>query len=75
MKHGSAQTELHHEGITEAIVGAAFEVVNSAGYPCFIRVSSVAFAFSGSSGNRVGEFQSFGSIQVKIFSRKYSSSR
>ena len=29
----------------------------------------------GSSRNRVGGFQSFGSIQVSIFSRKYSSSR
>ena len=31
--------------------------------------------FSGSSRNRVGSFQSFGSMQVRIFSRKYSSSR
>jgi hypothetical protein len=30
---------------------------------------------NGSSGNRVGSFQSFGNIQVRIFSRKYSSSR
>jgi hypothetical protein len=30
---------------------------------------------SGSSRNRVGSFQSFGSMQVRIFSRKYSSSR
>ena len=40
------------------------------------RASRVSSAFiSGSSRNRVGNFHSFGSMQVRIFSRKYSSSR
>jgi predicted nucleic acid-binding protein len=37
--------------------------------------SSITDIFYGSSGNRVGGFQSFGSMQVRIFRRKYSSSR
>ncbi len=38
-------------------------------------LTNALYTLFGSSRNRVGGFQSFGSIQVSIFSRKYSSSR
>jgi hypothetical protein len=40
-----------------------------------LNVGNQTFYNSGSSRNRVGSFQSFGSMQVRTFRRKYSSSR